>query len=155
MTTPAAAELYKAEHVYAHEQLNTAMFNPLAKTIHDLPAIFGFNNGGSAGWLSAILMAEDGTHLGGHVCSDEVYMPADLGILDGTRPDRHEIFRHITQMDIVWSLFHMLSWLGMPRLIWRSKNTRQLIQIRMKTSIWLPIGTDLLTIYKHAKIQFT
>lgn len=93
MTTPAAAELYKAEHVYAHEQLNTAMFNPLAKTIHDLPAIFGFNNGGSAGWLSAILMAEDGTHLGGHVCSDEVYMPADLGILDGTRPDRHEIFR--------------------------------------------------------------
>jgi hypothetical protein len=31
--------------------------------------------------------------LGGHGCSSEAYMPADLGCLEGTRPDRHETFR--------------------------------------------------------------
>ena len=27
------------------------------------------------------------------MCPSEAYMPADLGILEGTRPDRHEGFR--------------------------------------------------------------
>lgn len=35
----------------------------------------------------------NGTGLGGHVCSSEFYMPGDLGVLDGSRPDRHEGFR--------------------------------------------------------------
>jgi hypothetical protein len=55
--------------------------------------IYGFNNGGSAGLLSAVLIAEDGTTLGGHACSAEGYMPYDLGVIEGSRPDRHETFR--------------------------------------------------------------
>jgi hypothetical protein len=61
--------------------------------VQGLPVIYGFNNGGSCGWLSAQLLAQDGTRLGGHVCSHEVYMPADLGVLENTRPDRHEEFQ--------------------------------------------------------------
>jgi len=43
--------------------------------------------------MHAQLLAEDGTALGSHLCSAEGYMPHDLGILDGSRPDRHEDFR--------------------------------------------------------------
>ena len=57
--------------------------------VHELPVIYGFNNGGSAGFLMAVAIADDGTVLGGHCCSDEGYMRADLGILEGTRPDHH------------------------------------------------------------------
>ena len=55
--------------------------------------IYGFNNGGSPGWFSGVLFAEDGTPLGGHICSHEGYMRGDLGIIEGYRPDRHEAFR--------------------------------------------------------------
>jgi hypothetical protein len=67
-----------------------AVFNPNNKHETELPVIYGFNNGGSTGWLSAVAIAEDGTCLGGHVCSHEGYMPFDLGMYEGTRPDRHE-----------------------------------------------------------------
>jgi hypothetical protein len=70
-----------------------AVFNPHAKSLSELPVIYGFNNGGNSSFLEAVLMAEDGTCLGGHCCSSEAYMPADLGILEGTRSDRHETFR--------------------------------------------------------------
>jgi hypothetical protein len=70
-----------------------AVYNPHNKSIEELPFIIGFNNGGSPGWFSACLIAEDGTALGGHVCSHEFYMPGDLGILDGTRADRHKTFQ--------------------------------------------------------------
>lgn len=93
MTTKAAAALYEAQHVCEHEGRKTAYFNPANKAMNDLPVIYGFNNGGSEGWMSAVLLAEDGTHLGGHTCSSEAYMPADLGILEGSRPDRHEDFK--------------------------------------------------------------
>lgn len=93
MTTPAAAALYEAQHVFAHEGKGWAIFNPHSKAVTELPVIYGFNNGGSPGWMSAVLIAEDGTGLGGHCCSSEAYMPADLGVLEGTRPDRHEGFR--------------------------------------------------------------
>ncbi len=93
MTTAVAAEMYKAAHVAAHGGRGFAVFNPHGKPVTELPVIYGFNNGGSGGWLQAVLVAEDGEELGGHICSNEAYMPADLGILDGTRPDRHEKFR--------------------------------------------------------------
>lgn len=93
MTTPSAAALYEAQHVHAHSHLNIAVFNPQGKELSKLPTIYGFNNGGSPGWMSAVLIAEDGTLLGGHCCSSEAYMPADLGVLEGTRPDRHEEFQ--------------------------------------------------------------
>jgi len=70
-----------------------AVFNPHAKTEPDLPVIYGFNNGGSPGWYLGCLLAESGHCLGGHVCSDEYFMYGDLGILEGSRPDRHETFR--------------------------------------------------------------
>ena len=93
MTTPAAAALCEAQHVYQYQGYNVAVFNPHSKPVGELPVIYGFNNGGSAGWMSAVLIAEDGTGLGGHCCSSEAYMPADLGILEGTREDRHEEFK--------------------------------------------------------------
>lgn len=93
MTTPAAARLYEAQHVHEMEGLGWAVFNPHAKPINELPVIYGFNNGGSPGWYSACLLAEDGTGMGGHLCSSEAYMPHDLGVLEGASPDRHEDFR--------------------------------------------------------------
>lgn len=93
MTTKAREELYRAQHNVAMEGKSIAIYNPKNKTIGELPIIYGFNNGGSDGWYSAQLIAEDGTALGGHVCSHECYMPSDLGVLEGTRPDRHEKFR--------------------------------------------------------------
>ena len=93
MTTSAAAALYEAQHVYQHQGRNVKVSNPNNLPVQDLPVIYGFNNGGSAGWLSAELITQDGTHLGGHCCSAEGYMPADLGILEGTREDRHETFK--------------------------------------------------------------
>ena len=93
MTTPQAAALYQAQHIYDHSNLKVAVFNPHNKLLEKLPTIYGFNNGGMPGLMHAVLIAEDGTPLGGHCCSSEAYMPADLGILEGTRPDRHEEFQ--------------------------------------------------------------
>lgn len=46
--------------------------------------IYGFNNGGSSGWYSAIAMGEDGVVVASHVCSSEGFMLYDLGIRDST-----------------------------------------------------------------------
>lgn len=93
MTTKAAAASYLAEHLYSLKGKNYALYNPANKPINELPVIYGFNNGGAAGWLFAVLVAEDGTDLGGHCCSNEAYMKHDLGILEGTRLDRHKTFK--------------------------------------------------------------
>jgi hypothetical protein len=93
MTTPAAEKLYLAQHEVQMEGRRYAVFNPNNQPINTLPLIIGFNNGGSPGWWSAQLLAEDGTGLGGHICSDEGYMLHDLGILEGTRADRHKTFQ--------------------------------------------------------------
>jgi hypothetical protein len=92
MTTKAAEALYEAQHVHRYEGRGWAVHNPQNRPVNELPVIYGFNNGGSPGWMSAVLIAQDGTALGGHVCSSEAYMPADLGVLEGPRPDRHETF---------------------------------------------------------------
>lgn len=93
MTTPAAKALYAAQHVYSMDGRGYAIYNPNSLPVDELPVIYGFNNGGSAGWLSAVLLAEDGEGLGGHLCSHECYMTHDLGVLEGSRPDRHQTFR--------------------------------------------------------------
>jgi hypothetical protein len=93
MTTPARELLYRVQHLVEMEGRPIAVHNPHGRPVDELPIIYGFNNGGSPGWFSAALLAEDGTGLGGHVCSHEGYMPNDLGILEGCRPDRHEEFR--------------------------------------------------------------
>lgn len=93
MTTPTAKKLYLAQHEHAMSEKGLAVFNPHDKPIGELPVIYGFNNGGSSGWLNAVLLAEDGSELGSHSCSSEGYMRSDLGILEGTSPDRHETFK--------------------------------------------------------------
>jgi len=93
MTTEAAATLYLAQHLAEWAGKGYAVFNPHSKPIEELPVIYGFNNGGSPGWYSGCLLAEDGEGLGGHICSAEGYMIHDLGVADGSRPDRHETFR--------------------------------------------------------------
>jgi len=90
MTTEAAARLYEAEHVLRWHGQPCAVFNPKDVPADTLPIIYGFNNGGQSGFMAAVLIAEDGTCLGSHACSSENYMPADLGVLEGSRPDRHE-----------------------------------------------------------------
>jgi hypothetical protein len=93
MTTEARERLYLAQHLVEIDGRPIAVFNPKNRPIEELPVIYGFNNGGSPGWFSGQLLAEDGAGLGGHICSHEGYMPHDLGILDGSRPDRHETFQ--------------------------------------------------------------
>ncbi len=93
MTTEAAANLYLAQHLHDWQGKGYAVHNPHGRPLEELPVIYGFNNGGGTYALRAVLLAEDGTHLGGHGCSAEGYMPHDLGILEGSRPDRHETFR--------------------------------------------------------------
>jgi hypothetical protein len=90
VTTEAAARLYEAQHLHQWQGRPLAVYNPHNKPVEELPYIYGFNNGGHAGWWSAVAMAEDGTSLGGHICSSEGYMPHDLGLIEGARPDRHE-----------------------------------------------------------------
>jgi hypothetical protein len=93
VTTPAAANLYLAQHLSEIEGRKVAVYNPHGKPVEELPVIYGWNNGGPPGLLSAVLLAEDGTGMGGHACSAEGYMLHDLGILEGCRPDRHEGFK--------------------------------------------------------------
>jgi len=90
MTTPAAERLYEAQHLFAMEGKRNVVYNPNKVNPETLPRIYGFNNGGSPGWYHAVAIAEDGHGLGGHICSSEGYMQHDLGILEGTRLDRHE-----------------------------------------------------------------
>lgn len=77
---------------HSNSGLNVAVHNPHNKPIEDLPVIYGFNNGGPVGFMDAVLLAQDGNCLGGHLCSNEYFMPGDLGITEGSRPDRHEGF---------------------------------------------------------------
>lgn len=73
--------------------MDYAAYNPKELPVEQLPVIYGFNNGGSPGFYSACLIAADGTFLGSHLCSHEGFMYGDLGIVEGSRPDRHETFR--------------------------------------------------------------
>lgn len=93
MTTKAAEALYLARHRYEQEGRRWAVYNPENKPLEELPVIYGFNNGGSHGWYDAVLIAADGACLGGHACSHEGYMEHDLGVTEGSRPDRHETFQ--------------------------------------------------------------
>ena len=71
---------------------NYTVYNPNNKPIEELPVIMGFNNGGGSGFMMGQLIAQDGTPLGSHMCSNEGFMLGDLGIYNNTRPDRHKTF---------------------------------------------------------------
>lgn len=93
MTTELAAAAYLAEHMQTWGEKGYATYNPNNLPVDDLPTIYGFNNGGQDQMLFGVLFAEDGEWLGSHCCSNESYMPHDLGVLEGSRADRHEHFR--------------------------------------------------------------
>lgn len=90
MTTKEAAEKYAAEHIVMCKGKKWVTYNPNNLPENELPIIYGFNNGGSDDFKLAVALAEDGTVLGTHICSHECYMEHDLGIIEGSRPDRHE-----------------------------------------------------------------
>ena len=56
------------------------------------PKIYCFSNVKGGGDGIAYAMAEDGTVLGSHWCSNEFYVSQDLGVLEGCRKDRHEAY---------------------------------------------------------------
>lgn len=90
MTTPEAAARYLHQYLEDVKGREIAIHNPHDKPLDQLPTIYGFNNGGSYDMLQAIALSEDGHFLGSHCCSHEGYMMGDLGILKGTRDDRHK-----------------------------------------------------------------
>lgn len=55
--------------------------------------IYAFSNVVGGGDGIAYAMGDDGTVLGSHWCSNEGYVPHDLGVREGSRPDRHENYR--------------------------------------------------------------
>lgn len=93
MTTEAAARLYLAQHLMEEAGKGYMTFNPLNKSVADLPVIYAFSNVKGGGEGIAYAIAEDGTCLGSHWCSCEAYVPHDLGVLEGARSDRHEHYR--------------------------------------------------------------
>lgn len=93
MTTPQAAREYLNQHLRDTAGRDIAFYNPHDKPLDELPTIWGFNNGGNYGFMHAQLIAQDGMGLGNHLCSHEGYMRHDIGILEGSRPDRHEDFQ--------------------------------------------------------------
>jgi len=53
------------------------------------PKIYVFSNVVGGGDGIAYAIAEDGTILGSHWCSHEGFARHDLGVTEGSRPDRH------------------------------------------------------------------
>ncbi len=73
--------------------MGNVIYNPHNKLSQDLPVIYGFNNGGRPSFYHGHLLAEDGTHLGNHLCSNEGFMIGDLGVIEGRAGYRHKTFR--------------------------------------------------------------
>jgi hypothetical protein len=93
MTTKAAETMYEQQHLSEWKDKSWAVYNPQNKPLSELPTIYGFNNGGKRPFYEARLVSEDGIDLGSHGCTSEAYMPADLGVLEGSAPSRHQFFR--------------------------------------------------------------
>lgn len=70
------------------------IYNPNKANVDELPVIYGFSNNPPSDecGLEGLLLAQDGTFLGGHLCSSEAWMKTDLGIVGNHRPDRHKDF---------------------------------------------------------------
>ena len=56
------------------------------------PKIYCFSNVVGGGEGEAVAISEDGAVLGSHWCSHEYYVSGDLGVEEGSRPDRHETY---------------------------------------------------------------
>lgn len=93
MTTAAAARLYLAQHLMEHEGRPVVIFNPGGMPVEELPPIFAFSNVVGGGDGVAYAMAQDGTVLGSHWCSHELYVPADLAVIDSWMRERHDSYK--------------------------------------------------------------
>jgi hypothetical protein len=58
----------------------------------ELPVIYVFSNRKDGGEGPYYAIAQDGTCLGSHYCSNEGWGRVDLGFALGSRPDRHETY---------------------------------------------------------------
>jgi hypothetical protein len=56
------------------------------------PKIYVFSNVPGGGDGACLALAEDGTVLGSHWCSHEEWAKHDLGVIEGSRPDRHKTY---------------------------------------------------------------
>lgn len=56
------------------------------------PSIYVYSGAPNGGDGPAFALAEDGTCLGSHYCSNESYAKYDLGVVEGSRPDRHQTY---------------------------------------------------------------
>lgn len=56
------------------------------------PKIYCFSNVVGGGEGEAVAISEDGVVLGSHWCSHEYFVSGDLGVEEGSRPDRHETY---------------------------------------------------------------
>ncbi len=75
----------------------TNVVNPEGKDEAELPRIYVFINGWMAGPVPVAVSA-DGYGLGSHACSSEGFIPSDMGLYEGSRPDRHEAYlKHYPQ----------------------------------------------------------
>ena len=57
------------------------------------PKIYVFSNVKGGGDGVCYAMSQDGTVLGSHYCSNEFFASHDLGVNEGSRPDRHEHYK--------------------------------------------------------------
>ena len=55
--------------------------------------IYCFSNVVGGGYGIAYAIGDDGTILGSHCCSHESYVQNDLGVSEGSRPDRHKTYK--------------------------------------------------------------
>lgn len=92
MITAHAAATYLAEHLATVDGRPVAVHNPHSVPLDALPVIYGYNHGGRVSLVAAAITA-DGVRLWQHGCTDEAYMPADLGIVEGCSPWAHEAYR--------------------------------------------------------------
>ena len=81
------------EKILPWNEKNWGAYNPHVIPFEELPFIYGFNNGGGNKCWQACLVAADGTPLGGHTCSNECFMPGDLGIMVDFGFNRHADFQ--------------------------------------------------------------
>lgn len=86
MTTKAAEQQYLADHQRKYGGQPPKVYNPKSRPVDELPVIYGFNNGSVGRWGDVIGIAinEDGDILAQHACSNEGYMPHDLGCVEGS-----------------------------------------------------------------------
>ncbi len=80
-----------AKHNLKYKDRKPVVFNPLKQEEDKLPTIYCFLKIIEGQKGIAVAVSQDGYVLGTHACSSEQYVPHDLGVLERTRLDRHDI----------------------------------------------------------------